>query len=292
MGLHRFHDEPEHLQGLRRLPRGITAYGIEPGWNIPVARVVTTVIDEVWFRGFDHYVLMLHLGGARIRRLDDRRFRRAARRGTVSLQAPGSTGRFRATEPVGVDYASLYFRQSLIDECADGLGIRPAPLADFFADRPPLVEQSVRLYAARTLDDANTPTAIEMDTRGYLVALSLLRTTPAPLPPPATLGRSRLARVTELIDARMAEQLYLSDLADAAGLSPFHFARAFRAETGLPPATWLMRRRMERADELLTTTRLGIAEIAAETGFSSQSHLTRRYHAHYGLTPGARRRSA
>jgi AraC family transcriptional regulator len=94
-----------------------------------------------------------------------------------------------------------------------------------------------------------------------------------------------VAQVVDLIEARLAEPLRLSELASAVGMSPVHFARVFRRETGLTPARWIMRRRTERAVELIRTTKLSLAEIAYATGFSSQSHMTRAVRALTGATP-------
>ena len=82
----------------------------------------------------------------------------------------------------------------------------------------------------------------------------------------------------------------LSDLAEACGLSVRHLTRAFKATTGLPPHRWLLRRRVERAKDLLEATDKDIATIALACGFADQSHLTRVFHTIVGTSPGAWRR--
>jgi len=76
----------------------------------------------------------------------------------------------------------------------------------------------------------------------------------------------------------------LADLAALAGLSEFHFHRAFRASTGLTPQAWVERMRIRRAEALIAA-RLPLAEVAAACGFAHHSHLTRAFRKARGMTP-------
>lgn len=84
----------------------------------------------------------------------------------------------------------------------------------------------------------------------------------------------RLRRVQEFINANLEEDLSLTELAEVADLSQFHFARAFRKSTGQTPQQYLMQQRIERAKELLSRDDLPIVEISLRTGFKNQSHFT------------------
>jgi AraC family transcriptional regulator len=97
-------------------------------------------------------------------------------------------------------------------------------------------------------------------------------------------------RTRELLLDDLQIDRSLADLAAACGLSVRHFARAFKATTGLPPHRWLLRRRVERAKELLESTDDGLSEIALICGFADQSHLTRVFQGLAGSSPGAWRR--
>jgi AraC-like DNA-binding protein len=92
------------------------------------------------------------------------------------------------------------------------------------------------------------------------------------------------------IDARLDQEVSLSELASHCGLSISHFARAFARSTGVPPHRWLMQRRVGRAKELMLTG-TPLAEIALMCGFSDQSHLTRVFSQTTGMTPGRWRES-
>jgi AraC-like DNA-binding protein len=101
-----------------------------------------------------------------------------------------------------------------------------------------------------------------------------------------------LQRVREYIDVRLGENIELEALAETAGLSRCHFARAFKQSVGTAPHSYLMQRRLERAKQLIVETALPLAEIALECGFSDQSHFSRRFLQYVGATPRAFRWSA
>ena len=96
----------------------------------------------------------------------------------------------------------------------------------------------------------------------------------------------RLQRVTEFIDAHVGKDLTIEALANQACLSPFHFARAFKAATGTAPHRYLTGRRIEYAKKLIAEDQLPIGAIADICGFSSQAHLTRWFKRIVGVTPG------
>jgi AraC family transcriptional regulator len=76
-------------------------------------------------------------------------------------------------------------------------------------------------------------------------------------------------------------------MAAAARLSPYHFARQFKAATGLPPHQYVIARRVERARQLLQGgDDFSLAEVAAHVGFSDQSQFTHHFKRLVGVTPG------
>lgn len=97
-------------------------------------------------------------------------------------------------------------------------------------------------------------------------------------------------RVIEAMRARLGRPPSLDDLAEVAGLSPFHFQRMFRASHGLSPSAYLEAARVEEAKRLIAAG-TGLAEAAVACGWSSQSHFTRAFRAATGATPGAWRRA-
>ena len=102
---------------------------------------------------------------------------------------------------------------------------------------------------------------------------------------PDRMMRNVLAYVEEHLDREMS----LAELASVAGLSVTHFRSLFRESAGLPVHQYVIRRRLERAKSLLGETELPISRIAAETGFSHQSHLARHMRRVLGVSPRALR---
>lgn len=105
------------------------------------------------------------------------------------------------------------------------------------------------------------------------------------------LTKARLDRVCEYVEASLGFELGLDALARVACLSPYHFARAFKAATGLPPHRFVVMRRIERAKGMLEQQDASLAHIAAACGFSSQSHLTRCFRQVTGHTPASYRQA-
>ena len=115
------------------------------------------------------------------------------------------------------------------------------------------------------------------------------RTLTAPQTAPG-LSQRQLNRIVDLIECNLGEAITVDDMADAAGVGPCYFPRIFRQSTGHTPYKFVLQRRVERAQELLTGTDLSVVEIALAVGFSSQSHFTAAFHKATGITPAAYRR--
>ena len=101
----------------------------------------------------------------------------------------------------------------------------------------------------------------------------------------------RIRRSVELMDAHMERELTLGELAAAAYLSPFHFARLFKKLMGTSPHAYLAALRIQRAQTLLAETDLSVTEVAIRIGYQSSSHFARAFRQTTGLTPRAFRAS-
>jgi AraC family transcriptional regulator len=109
--------------------------------------------------------------------------------------------------------------------------------------------------------------------------------------PARGLTQRQVHRVLAFVQANLGHDLPLATLAQQVHLSPYHFARMFRQATGKSPHQCVLRLRLERAQWLLRTTDLPLAQIATESGFAHQSYLTNTFKRRLGLTPRAYRRS-
>jgi len=110
-------------------------------------------------------------------------------------------------------------------------------------------------------------------------------------PEDGPLSQLQLNQLKDVIEERLAEDLTIADLAAVVHMSPFHFARAFKTATGLPPHRYLTHRRIERAKFLLSVTRLPVAEVAYRVGFENKSHFSAQFRKATGTTPKAYRDS-
>jgi AraC family transcriptional regulator len=97
-------------------------------------------------------------------------------------------------------------------------------------------------------------------------------------------------RVMEFIEAHLAEEISLAVLAELAGLSLFHFARAFTQSFGVSPHRYHMARRMDRAKRLLRDPALSVTQIGIQSGFRETSSFTRAFRRFTGVTPTEYRR--
>jgi len=141
----------------------------------------------------------------------------------------------------------------------------------------------------------------ESDNRDYLEALGrvlaheLLRLQQGSAPT-KQLARGGLAAwqeriVTTYIEEHLAEPILLATLAELAGLSTYHFCRAFKQSFGLPPHRYQTSRRIEHAKTLLAKPPLSVTDIGMTIGFSDTSSFTAAFRKATGLTPSGYHRS-
>ncbi len=210
--------------------------------------------------------------------------------GAVALLNPEVVHTGQAGVPDGWSYRVLYPAVGVLAGLAAELGGRGTP------SFPRTVIDDPR--CARLLRSAHV--AAEHGDR--LASSSLLRTALAGIlaahaagagdrtgPRSGRPGSAAVREVREVLADRIADPPSLDELAVAAGLSPFALLRAFRVETGLPPHAYLNQLRVRLARRLLDAG-LPPADVAAETGFADQPHLTRHFKRVVGVPPGAYQR--
>lgn len=142
-----------------------------------------------------------------------------------------------------------------------------------------------RLHQALfALDGENRP----MDELLAPVLFDLFDTyaTPRPMDSPMDASREAVSRAVEHIHANVVDAPSLESLAAIADLSKFHFLRMFKRQTGLTPHAYIVRHRVHHARKAMEQGS-SPAEAAISSGFADQSHLTRRFKAMYGVTPGS-----
>jgi AraC-like DNA-binding protein len=169
----------------------------------------------------------------------------------------------------GREYHPAFFGQTVIDDLSTAQQLR-------------------RLHI--TLEQSNS--SLERESR-WIMTLARLITRhiddPVRLHPVGS-EKEPIARAKNYIEGNYTDNISLDELAQVACLSPYHFLRVFRDTVGLPPHAYLTQVRVMRAKQLLDS-KLPIAQIATGTGFTDQSHLTRRFKQMLGITPGQYRNS-
>jgi AraC family transcriptional regulator len=104
------------------------------------------------------------------------------------------------------------------------------------------------------------------------------------------LGPARLRRITELIRAKMEDELTLDEMAQSVGLSTAHFARMFRRSTGQTPHQFVLCHRLERAKAMLRAAEARVLDVAIACGFKTQQHFAQVFRDVCGITPTEYRR--
>jgi AraC family transcriptional regulator len=152
---------------------------------------------------------------------------------------------------------------------------------------PPLQAAMGAVDAELTAGGAGGPLAAE--SLANLLAVHLIRHVLAPCRPgrgrDGALPRGRLRAVVEYIEEYLDACPTLAQMAAVVRLNPYHFARQFKAATGLPPHQYVIARRVERAKQLLQGSALSLAEVALRAGFSDQSAFCRHFKRLVGVTP-------
>jgi AraC family transcriptional regulator len=101
----------------------------------------------------------------------------------------------------------------------------------------------------------------------------------------------QLKRAIAIMDSKLDGDIPIAVIAGLCDLSASYFTRAFKVSTGMPPHKWLLKRKVEKATNLLRNTRRSLSEIASDCGFVDQSHFTRVFSKAIGAAPGQWRKS-
>jgi AraC family transcriptional regulator len=151
---------------------------------------------------------------------------------------------------------------------------------------------------ARELNDQTSSGSLKMDELAIKLISTLAQhhaeTSPCRLPTALAKGildRRRLSRVLEFIDANMESEISVTDLADVACFSLFHFVRAFHSAMGCSPHAYLSERRLDRAKSLLEHSETSLVDVALGCQFSGQANFTKAFTRSLGVSPGRYRRA-
>lgn len=203
---------------------------------------------------------------------------------SVYLFNPGDVHSGYAPRDVLVSHRTFYPSEAALTELAQGAGLRGAP--HFKASSFHSPRSAERLRTLHRLLEGSSNLLTRESAVVCVFGTLLTRHTPLLVASrPEGHEPSAVQQVRDYLEAHLAENVSLGTLADLVGLSRAYLIRVFRRSVGIPPHTYLVQRRVERAKSLL---RAGVepAQAALAVGFSDQSHLNLHFRRTLNLTPG------
>lgn len=182
---------------------------------------------------------------------------------------------------------------SLLQRAADEMGLDATRigLEPRFQFQDPQIEHVAWALAAEHRKGAPNG-GLYTECLGLALAVHLIGRYRSSVASKRGLSRIQLRRVTAYIENNIEQDLSLATLAQIAHLSASHFNAMFKRSTGFAVHEYVIRRRVDRAKQLLTRGELAASQVAAEAGFSHQSHMARAMRRVLGVTPSAIARSS
>jgi AraC family transcriptional regulator len=243
-----------------------------------------------------HHVIMAYNGT--VQRMQRRSGRSTAigtlRPGVVVVIPEGSSSRWDIPKPV--DVVQLYLPHASLERIAGEADISaPIELLERTAQPDPITARLL-LSAADFLEGNKALDTLFRQQLIDLLATRLLAAhtgSPAPVQPiRGGLAPKTLLRALERLRSDSDADVSLAALAAEAGLSRFHFCRAFKESTGLAPHAWLRQHRLEQAMNMLRNSDASVMSIAAALGYASQTAFAAAFRKLTGETPSDWRRRA
>lgn len=243
-----------------------------------------------------HHVVMAYNGA--VQRMERRSGRLVSagtfRPGVVIIIPEGASSRWDIPKPV--DVVQLYLPHRTLVRVADEADkARPVDLLERTAHPDPITSRLL-LSAADVLEGNETLDSLFRQQLTDLLATRLLAAhagAPATVQPVVGgLAPKVLMRAIERLRSESDADVSLASLAAQAGLSRFHFCRAFKESTGLSPHAWLRQHRLEQAMQMLRETDASVVTVAAALGYASQTAFAAAFKRLTGETPTDWRRRA
>jgi AraC family transcriptional regulator len=275
-------------------PSRVVLSSVSTRWNdvlLEQHRLPSSELADVTYK---RHVVVINIGHSSTWEFkEEGRFRRFFKaRGSICFfpfHQPFS-GRLKVERGVFANVLFLALDAVFVSRVAEGLEVD--------SDRIELVEQrritdpTLRHIAMALRAGVQTGAALDRmygEALSTALAVHLLRQYGAAVLAPKRqyggLRREKLVRAVEYIQDQLDTDLTVSGIAQAVGLSPYHFTRLFKESTGQSPYRYVVEARVRKAKELLTTGKFTISEAAYHVGFVDQSHLTRHFKRIFGLPP-------
>jgi AraC-like DNA-binding protein len=221
--------------------------------------------------------------------------------GNTVHQGEISAGAFHITEPhepvrgifhAPCEFIHLFISERFVSQCLEDLEIpQIAETARF--DKPfkrdATIEQLINSFCSQNIPLFQLgrlyTEGVCLAIVGRLISLQYKQAKHDERSKPTSLQHWRLKRSLEYIETNIAEPITLADVAAASGLTRMYFASQFRAATGLRPHEYILRRRIDRAQEMLLSSNMTLIEATLSVGFQTQAHFTTVFKKIVGQTP-------
>lgn len=299
--------QPRAMRVLENMPTspGLYLSSSDAGWEGLLAQVFHEPMEmESWITpALSDISLVLFAGG--VMRLEQRHANspwktRYLHSGDLMLRPGTNTSselRWKVLSGGPMQTLILHLSQDLVKRVAEEVADydpRHLSLVERSGFQDPLLTQMG--YALwRELEQRPPAGKLYAQTAAQMLTVHLLRhytcVGEALTDPSQQLTPQQIKRVMDFVQAYLSQDLSLEILAQQAGFSPYYFARLFRQTTGESPHQFVLRQRIERAQRLLNEGDASLVHIAVESGFADQSHFTRAFKRHFGLTPHAYRQN-
>ena len=209
--------------------------------------------------------------------------------GDITVTPPGDLIEWRARGPI--DFVASWLDPVLVRNVAieisnghpDGMDL----LANYGTPDPQI--EHIEMSLLLELEHEQFGEGIQVESLAIQLAVHLLRRysrfSTMMHSPAHALPASKLHRVNAFMNDNLGKDLKLAEIAAIVGMSPYHFARAFKQSTGLAPHQFLVARRIAFAKSLLRETDLPISEVAHRVGCPNQSHFSTLFHRSAAMTP-------
>ncbi len=277
---------------LRHLPDAPIATSRNRLWSGLTVDVHAGVADfELDAPPLDHHLVVYtpYGTGRMLQRRAGRAYESVHRAGSIIVMPAGQECSWRG---IATPTVRLRMRPDLLAEAAEQVGkkagARPE-LLNVFHTRDNLIAQLATMFQAEIEKPEHPSQHLIVDSATTILCAHLLRSYDAfgakCIDSAHGLGPGALRRVISYVEDHYETPIRLDDLARLANVSRFHFARMFKASTGLTAMEYLEQTRLTRAQALIRTGRFSLASIASSVGFSDQSHFTRRFGRFVNCTP-------
>ncbi|MET0677314.1 MAG: AraC family transcriptional regulator [Bradyrhizobium sp.] len=240
----------------------------------------------------DHVIMTYPSGVQRLERRSGKSVAiGTARSGVVTIIPAGSSARWDIPGPVNV--VQLYLPDRTLERVAGEAETAPAALLERTGHPDPILSRLLVSASDAILGSAALDALFRHQLNDLVATRLLAAHTGAPAiirPALGGLAPGALRRAIERLRSDHETDVSLGALALDAGLSRFHFCRAFKESTGLSPHAWLRQHRLEQAMQMLRDTDDSVVSIAAALGYASQTAFAAAFRKLTGETPGEWRR--